>query len=230
MTPQEKTIVALDCENPDRAKKIIEELDTLVHWYKMGPVLFTRHGVEIIRFLHEKRKRIFVDLKLHDTPNVTAETVTQLAEMGVEYATVHLTGGRKMLDSAAAACRGSKLKLIGVSLLTSSLASDYKTLGFSGTDTELVVRLKDLALEARLSGMLCSPQELTDLRKSVPNDFTLVTAGIRIPGQEVYQDDQLRTASASEAIQKGADYLIVGRPITLSGEPRLRVQELYSKI
>lgn len=225
---KEKTIVALDFENPDKAKALVETLGDLIEWYKIGPVLFTRYGTDIIQFLHLNKKKIFVDLKLHDTPNVTAETVTQIAEMGVEYTTVHLTGGSRMLEKASTACRGSKLKLIGVSLLTTAQAADYKDFGFTGTDTDLVVKLKEMALQARLSGMLCSQAELSALRKSVPADFKLVTAGIRIPGCEVYNDDQARTASPKEAVESGADFIIVGRPITQSGEPKNRVLELFS--
>lgn len=228
MIQKEKTIVALDFENPDKAKALVETLGDLIEWYKVGPVLFTRYGTEIIQFLHLNKKKIFVDLKLHDTPNVTAETVTQIAEMGVEYTTVHLTGGSKMLEKAATACRGSKLKLIGVSLLTTSQVLDYKDFGFTGTATDLVLKFKDMALQARLSGMLCSQAELTELRKTVPADFKLVTAGIRIAGREVYNDDQARTASPKEAVDSGADFLIIGRPITQSGEPKKRVLELFA--
>ncbi len=228
MNHQDKVLVALDFENPEKAKALVVNLGEQVEWYKIGPVLFTMYGTEIIQFLHLHKKKIFVDLKLHDTPNVTAETVTQIAEMGVEYTTVHLSGGTRMLEKAAAACRGSKLKLIGVSLLTTSVASDYKEFGFTGTDTDMVLKFKELAVQTRLSGMLCSPFELTALRKSVPADFKLVTAGIRIPGHEVYNDDQARTASPKEALENGADYLIIGRPITQSGEPKKRVLELFS--
>jgi len=221
----DKVIVALDYEDPDKAYRLVDEIGDLVTWFKVGPVLFTRSGNEIIRFLHKKGKRIFLDLKLYDTPVVVGDTVRQFADMGVQFATVHCTGGRSMLEAASASCRGSQLKLLGVTLLTSHHAADTRITHHG--DSGLVLKMVELALEARLAGILCSPHEIEEvLGKTLPG-FLLVTPGIRLPGQEVFRDDQKRVASPREALDWGADFLIIGRPITQAREPRDTVLKLF---
>lgn len=223
----EKVIVALDFEYPEQAYRIVEELGDAVKWYKIGPALFARSGAEIIQFLHRRNKKIFLDLKLHDTPNVVGMMIRQLADLGVQLATVHCLGGRAMLESAAYHCRGSQVKLIGVTLLTSQSEKDYQDIGLKESSRELIPQLVDLALESRLAGVICSPHELREIRSQTIPNFLLVAPGIRIPGQEVFQDDQKRFASPDEALAWGADYLIVGRPITQAREPREAALRLF---
>jgi orotidine-5'-phosphate decarboxylase len=107
-----KVIVALDYADPLKAYRLVEEIGDLVDCFKIGPVLFTCSGLDVVHFLHRQRKKIFLDLKLHDTPNVVAETVKQYGDLGVSYATVHASGGPRMLDAAAVGCRGSATRLI----------------------------------------------------------------------------------------------------------------------
>jgi orotidine-5'-phosphate decarboxylase len=227
MKDLQKIIVALDYETSAPAMQMVETLGKAIEWYKIGPMLFTRSGMEIIRFLHEKEKKIFVDLKLHDTPQVVANTVAQLAEMGVEFTSLHCLGGKNMLLEAAKACRGSSLKLIGLTLLTSFDTQEAKSWGWSLTAEESVRRLSEVAMEARLSGILCSPHEIAAVRKSLWQGGAIITPGIRIPGREVYQDDQKRFASPAEAIKAGADYLVIGRPILQASDPVGVVESLF---
>lgn len=212
----DKVIVAIDYEDPQKAFRLVDELGDLVSWYKVGPVLFTLSGVEVVNFLHKRGKKIFLDLKLHDTPNVVQETVKQLGGLGVQFATVHCTGGRRMLEAASMGCRGSQLKLLGVTLLTSQEGS-----------AEAVLRHLDVALQSRLAGILCSSHEVRQVKERILPGFLCVSAGIRLPKEEVFQDDQVRVASPREALDAGADYLIIGRPITQAREPRDVVERLF---
>ena len=216
----EKVIVALDFEYPEQAYRIVDELGDLIQWYKVGPALFTRSGNEIIQFLHRRNKKIFLDLKLHDTPNVVGMTIKQCADLGVQLTTVHCLGGKAMLESAAFHCRGSQLKLLGVTLLTSQKTADYQDIGLLESSRDLIPQLVELALESRLAGVICSPHELKAIRAQTIPGFLLVAPGIRVPGQEVFQDDQQRFASPYDAFHWGADFIVVGRPITQTREPR----------
>jgi orotidine-5'-phosphate decarboxylase len=225
-----KVIVALDYQQPEKAFRLVEEIGDLIDWFKIGSVLFTQSGNEILSFLHKKSKKIFLDLKLHDTPNVVANTVAQFADLGVEFATIHCLGGRQMLHSASLSCRNSQLKLLGVTLLTSQESSESKSLGWTEGESEtgIVLRLLDLALEARLAGIICSPHEIPRVRERALPGLLTITPGIRLPGEEVFQDDQKRVASPNEALTSGADYIVVGRPITLAREPRTVVERLFT--
>lgn len=221
-------VVALDDTQPEKALTLITQLKDSIDWFKIGPALFNRAGVELLRFLKTHRKNIFLDLKLHDTPSVMHDTVKHFASMGIDYLTVHLLGGTAMLRAAAEGCRGSKLRLLGVSLLTSQQSSDLQQWGVKISDSDLVLKLVDQALEARLAGCLCSPQELTEVKPRTLPGFMLFTPGIRIPGREVYRDDQKRVSSARQAIEMGADYLVVGRPVTQARDPREALDALWN--
>jgi orotidine-5'-phosphate decarboxylase len=228
--PYKKVIVALDYQQPEKAFRLVDELDDLIDWYKIGSVLFTQSGHEILKFLHRRSKKVFLDLKLHDTPTVVANTVAQFADLGVEFATIHCLGGRDMLHAAGLSCRNSQLKLLGITLLTSQESSDSKALGWTEgeSETEIVLRLLDLALEARLAGIICSPHEIARVRERALPGLLTVTPGIRLPGEEVFQDDQKRVASPNEALASGADYIVVGRPITMAREPRSVAERLFT--
>jgi orotidine-5'-phosphate decarboxylase len=220
-----KVIVALDYADPLKAYRLVEEIGDLIDCFKIGPVLFTCSGLDVVHFLHRQRKKIFLDLKLHDTPNVVAETVRQYGDLGVSYATVHASGGPRMLNAASIGCRGSVTRLIAVTVLTSQRARDAT--GGTVDDPSLPAQLVKAAVDARLAGVLCAPQELKTLRAAVPEGFQLVAAGIRIPGEEVYKDDQERVASPEQADRWGADWLVVGRPILHAREPRKALARLF---
>lgn len=230
MNLQNNVIVALDYENPEDAFRLVDELGHHIEWYKLGPTLFTQHGMEVLRFLHRKGKKVFVDLKLLDTPSVVHETLKQFVNLGVQFATVHCLGGRSMLEAAAASCRGSQLKLLGVTLLTSHRSSDSLELGWQDSTHEIVNRLVELAVHTRLSGILCSPHELKAVKALVPPGFVLVTPGIRLPAQEIYQDDQFRIATPKEAVEWGSDFLVLGRPFMQTRSPMTVVDALKSHL
>lgn len=220
-------MVALDYDDPEKAIRLVDQIGDLIDGFKIGPMLFTQHGAEVVKYLHRKQKKIFIDLKLHDTPVVVGDTIRQIADMGADLATVHCLGGRRMLEAAGSACRGSQLKLIGITLLTSHEPADSKHLGWQFNDEQIVLRLLEVAVEARLAGVMCSPHEAEQVRTRCLPGFILVTPGIRLPGREVFLDDQQRVASPKEAVNWGADYLIIGRPITQAREPRDVVTHLF---
>jgi orotidine-5'-phosphate decarboxylase len=224
----EKVVVALDYENAESALLLVEQLGSRIDRYKVGPMLFNAVGPDIIRELHGCKKKVFIDLKLHDTPNVVVKSIERFAGMGVEFASVHCLGGRTLLEAAGAACRGSRLQLLGVTLLTSQGAPDSYNWGWPDSELEMVQKLAGIAMEARLAGVVCSPNELKALRPRTVPGFLLVTPGIRLPGKEVFQDDQRRIASPSEAIEWGADLLVIGRPITEAPDAPHVVDNLFA--
>lgn len=227
-TALDKIVVALDYEDSRAARHLVEQLGEKISRYKIGPQLFTQAGPEMVRFLHSMKKHVFLDLKLYDTPVVVARTIEQYAAMGVEFATVHCLGGRSMLEAAGSACRGSKLRLIGVTLLTSQGSSDSYNWGWPQSEDDMVVRLAGIAMESRLAGVMCSPNELQVLRPKLVPGFLLVTPGIRLNGREVFHEDQRRVASPQEAMAWGADFLVVGRPITQAREPATVLDTLFT--
>ena len=225
-TIKEKLIVALDYENHEKAFRLIDELGDLVDWYKLGPMSYAQEGVEIIRHLHKRRKKIFLDLKILDIPNVVYRAVKTYGDLGVDCATVHCIGGRKMLQAAGKGCRGTNVRLFGIPLITSMAEMDMETFGHQESHQVTVERLSQIAVECRLSGILCSPNDLRAVKpKSIPG-FQFAVAGIRPKGAEIEQEDQARIATPAQAIEWGADYLIVGRPILNAREPRVAVEQL----
>jgi len=223
-------IVALDYENRDQAFRLIDTLGERITIYKIGPQLFTRSGPDVLQYLHRSKKKIFVDLKLHDTPQVVFETIRQLAEMGVDFASVHCLGGRKMLEAASRGCRNSKLQLLGITLLTSFDPSEAASWDWETTSEKSVTKLALLAQDLRLKGIVCSVSEAKLLRPLLSQDFLLVTPGIRPQLKAVYEEDQERIASPEEALTAGADYLIIGRPIIQSRDPQLATETIFESI
>ncbi|MCX6103738.1 MAG: orotidine-5'-phosphate decarboxylase [Proteobacteria bacterium] len=225
----ENVIVALDYENPTDAFRLVDTLGDSIRTYKIGPVLFTGSGPHVIEYLHLKKKQIFVDLKLHDTPQVVFETIRQLGQMGVTFATVHCLGGKKMLEAASQGCRNSNLQLLGITLLTTFDPSEGAAWNWDTNSQDSVAKLALLAQQSRLQGIICSVAEAKKLRPLVYPGFLLVTPGIRPQMKEVFQEDQKRIATPDEAIAAGADYLIIGRPITQSRDPKFATLNIFSR-
>ena len=223
---KDKLIVALDFDTSDKAFRLVDELGDLVEWYKLGPISFAQEGIELIRYLHTRRKKIFLDLKILDIPNVVYRTVRQFGDLGVDCATVHGIGGRKMLEAAGRGCRGTGVRLFGITLITSMAAMDNETFGHQESHHVTVERLTQLIMDSRLSGILCSPDELKTVRPNAVPGFQFAVAGIRPKGQEIAEEDQARIATPQQALEWGADFLIVGRPILNAREPRLVVESL----
>ncbi len=213
-----RLIVALDTSSLEEALEWVERLPQ-VQWWKVGLELFTAVGPPILQALKERGKRIFLDLKLHDIPRTVGRAVQVAVGHGVDLLTVHAAGGSAMLHSAATAVQGSSCRLLAVTLLTSLGPEQVRReLGIERDPGDYVLQLAQLALEQGLRGLVCSPQEVGRLRQALGPKVLLVTPGIRLGDPEA-GDDQRRVCSPATALRAGADYLVVGRPITAAADP-----------
>ncbi|NEO86766.1 MAG: orotidine-5'-phosphate decarboxylase [Spirulina sp. SIO3F2] len=219
MSPADRLIVPLDVASLAEAITLVDQLPQVQFW-KVGLELFISAGPEILALLRERQKRIFLDLKLHDIPNTVAGAVNAAITHRVDLLTVHTTGGRSALQAAVAAVadRASSLNLLGVTVLTSL---DSRAIAFELKIPlelpEYVLHLALLAQDSGLPGVVCSPHEATEIRRVCGPDFILVCPGVR-PAWAAAQD-QRRVMTPSEAIAAGADYLVIGRPITQAANP-----------
>ena len=222
-------IVALDMDHKS-ALELAKKIDPEECKVKVGSQLFTTSGPEVIRELKNLGFEIFLDLKFHDIPNTVRKAVEKALEMGVWMLNVHSLGGREMLRAAYEAKETALIKplLIGVTILTSLDHKSIKQVGLELNIQEQVLLLANLCKEERLDGIVCSPNELTLLRKNVGKDFLLVTPGIR--AIEVDQHDQKRTSTVTEAIRKGADYVVIGREITNDINPNKKIKKILETV
>jgi len=212
-------IIALDFADPKAALALAQQLGNQRCRFKIGKELFTRSGPALVEELVKQGFQIFLDLKYHDIPNTVARACEAAAELGVWMLNVHALGGREMLMAAREALekRSPRPLLVAVTILTSLHSTDIYSVGLHGTIEENVLRLARLSKACGLDGVVCSPQEITTLRKAIGDEFLLITPGIRL--QSSPQDDQKRIMTPSEALQLGADYLVIGRPITAAPAP-----------
>ena len=212
-----EVIVALDVHTASDAERILERLPE-VRWVKVGSVLMTAEGGDLVRRLSARGLRVFLDLKWHDIPSTVAGAVRAARDMGVAMATVHALGGRSMLEAAASAS-GDHMRLVGVTVLTSHDAESYQaaTGRERVTVADEVARLARLATESGLAGIVCSPLELVAVRPVLAQGAMIVVPGIRRAADAA--GDQARTAAPAEAVRGGATHLVVGRPITAALDP-----------
>lgn len=212
-------IVALDLPSAGSALDLVDRLGDEAGFYKIGSPLFTAAGPEVIREVRKRGKRVFLDLKFHDIPSTVARAVESAARLGVELLTLHASGGLAMLRAARAAAGDDGPRLLGVTVLTSFGADDIQQAWGKEVNSvrEEVVRLGALAIEAGLHGVVVSPLEIEPLRRRHGPDILIVAPGIRPAGDR--DDDQVRTATPSEAARAGADYIVIGRPITAAADP-----------
>ena len=210
-------VVALDSPSADAALRLLDRIPA-ARWVKVGSVLMTRAGSSLIRTLHERGVRVFLDLKWHDIPNTVAGAVEAARDQGVAMATVHTLGGPRMLEAAARAS-GPDLALVGVTVLTSHSPEDFGTaLGRPAPNLlSEVVRLAEGARAAGLGGVVCSPHEIGAVRAVLGPDGLVVVPGIR--GADDPKGDQLRTATPVAAARAGATHLVVGRPLAAADDP-----------
>jgi len=216
---KDKLIVALDGDSLDHAAKLVDLLKSDVINFKVGMQLFTACGPDSIKMVQDHGGKVFLDLKYHDIPSTVAKAVYIAAKLKVAMINVHATGGRKMMAEALAAAQdasgGHSPLIIGVTVLTS-----MESLGDIGIQYEIreqVLRLAKLSQEVGLHGVLASPLEIQPIRQLCGKKFIIVTPGIRPTGTHL--DDQARISSPKQAIQAGADFLVVGRPITEAKDP-----------
>jgi orotidine-5'-phosphate decarboxylase len=228
MEPKDRLIVALDVESRERAGRLVAELLPHVSMFKVGKELFTTEGPEVVRSIVASGGRVFLDLKFHDIPNTVAKAVGAAAQLGAFFVTLHVSGGRAMLEAAASALPAEGTQLLGVTVLTSHTDETLKETGAGGTVKETVGRLAILARESGLDGVVCSPHEITLIRESVGNDLLIVTPGIRPKGSA--KGDQARVTTPLEALRLGADYIVVGRPITEATSPADAAQAIVEEL
>lgn len=222
-------IVALDYSDSQQALNLVNRLDKTYCRIKVGKELFTAAGPQFIEQLISRGFEVFLDLKFHDIPNTVAQACKVAANLGVWMINVHASGGKKMLLAARDALPPGKTKLIAVTVLTSLDQQALNEIGWYRTPIDIATKLAILASDCGLDGVVCSATEAPLIRKSIPQkDFWLVTPGIR-PADST-QDDQVRVTTPRIAILNGADYLVIGRPITQSADPIATLQKLNQEI
>jgi len=228
-------IVALDVPTLEAALKLVEELAPVVGAFKVGKELFVSAGPEGVRRIQSSGASVFLDLKFHDIPNTVARAVEAAAQLDVQMLTVHAGGGGEMLRAAEQAAQECGRKLgrrpplvLGVTVLTSLDNAGLSEIGVEPDVGRQVERLASLAVKCGLRGLVCSPLEIARLRRIIPSDTQLVTPGIR--GPEAKKDDQKRTLSPKEAIDAGANWLVIGRPIWAAEHPRAAAGRILASL
>ena len=222
-------IVAVDCGVKD-ALNLVRKLNPDDCKLKVGSQLFTAEGPEIVKKFQDKGFDIFLDLKFHDIPNTVNKAVKSAAELGVWMVNVHASGGGEMLEAAKSALENNAKKplLVGVTLLTSLDKSSLREIGYNLETEDQVLLPSKLCQDKNLSGVVCSPKETTNLRKELGEEFILVTPGIRSIMSSKH--DQKRTTTPITALKNGANYIVVGRDITLDKDPQGRVKQILENI
>jgi orotidine-5'-phosphate decarboxylase len=228
-------IVALDVASAEKAISLVEQVAPAVGAFKIGSELFTAAGPEIVRRIRATGSAVFLDLKFHDIPNTVAKAVASAVRLDVQMLTIHIGGGPAMMKAAEESAQKTAEQLgrpapvvLGVTVLTSFDGNELSSVGVSTTVAHQVERLAALAMKSGLRGLVCSPLELTGLRQTLPESVQLVTPGIRGPEDEA--GDQKRTLSAREAMDAGANWLVIGRPIHAASDPRLAAQKILESL
>ena len=227
MIAEDRIIVALDTPDPDIALGTVAQLMPEVSQFKVGLELFCSAGPSIVDEIHGSDGRVFLDLKLHDIPNTVSGAARVLGNAEVWMTNLHASGGPEMMAAAREALPDTIL--LAVTVLTSldgNILSGY--LGIERSVEETVSRWAEGAEREGLDGVVCSPREIEAVRSAVGDDFLVVTPGIRPAWSET--GDQRRVTPPGEALQRGADYLVIGRPITGAGDPRKAVRRVVNEI
>lgn len=228
-------IVALDLPTAEQAVALAEQVAPAVGAFKIGKELFTAVGPDIVRRIRATGASVFLDLKFHDIPNTVAKAVASATRLDVQMLTIHASGGSEMMRAAeesaqkTAAQAGLNAPLVlGVTVLTSSDANTLAEIGCEPNPAKQVERLAKLAVNAGLRGLVCSPLEIALLRQVLPASVQLVTPGIRTGAEKA--DDQKRTLSPREAMDAGASWLVIGRPITAAPNPREGAEKILASL
>jgi len=223
---KDQLIVALDVPNVTDANKLVAQLRDVVGMFKIGSQLFTAAGPGLVKSIVEGGNKVFLDLKFHDIPHQVTGASRSAAELGVTLFTVHASGGTEMMkrarDSVAEVAERTgyeRSRIVAVSVLTSIDAATLTQIGVNDGPVASVERLVKLARSAGVDGVVASPQEVRNIRSITSDDFLIVTPGIRLASSETKNEDQKRVGTPAAALQAGANYLVVGRPITSAPEP-----------
>ena len=233
--PSEKLIIALDGLDRKNVLILLKKIPDLI-WVKVGLELFVSEGPDVLSLLKDEGKKIFLDLKFHDIPTTVSRACFAAAQTGAEFISLHTCAGEKALKMAneaakegAAKINSTPPKLLGITVLTSWTQDAFlKELLINHSIKDRVKHLADIASTSGLGGCVCSPREVQFLRGIYPNEFELVTPGIRPPGSNV--NDQARTSDVSEALKMGASKLVIGRAITNSNDPESMFKSLCNKV
>ena len=223
----ERIIFALDFSDPEEAKKWIIRLESHVKFFKVGLQLFLGGWWPIIEYIVDRNNKVMVDLKFFDIPETVGLAIQQLKDRDITFATIH--GNKPIIEAAVAEKNG--LKILAVTVLTSFDESDMRDMGFNRSIEDLVLIRSRKALDLGCDGVVSSAHEASVLRKELGSNFLIVTPGIR-PGlnRDIENDDQKRVATATRAIINGADYVVIGRPISTSPDPLHTVQTIQKEI
>jgi orotidine-5'-phosphate decarboxylase len=230
---REKIVVALDVNTRSEALTIVDQLKHRVGMFKIGSQLFSSEGPQLVREIVGNGEKVFLDLKYHDIPNTVAGAASAATRMGVSIFNVHASGGKEMMEAAARAATETASSegidrpiVLGVTVLTSIDSAILNTVGIDDSAETHVLRLAELAKESGLDGVVASTLEIRAIRKRISDDrFVLLIPGIR-PGKQ--DDDQKRTSTPIEALRAGANYLVIGRPITEAPDPVYAVEEIIA--
>src|SRR5690349_4284515 len=223
----DKLIIALDVDTPARALSLAKELSNVAGMFKIGSQLFTLAGPQIVKDIVASGAKVFLDLKFHDIPHQVAGAARSATQLGVSLFTLHASGGAEMMHRAVEAVAEtaerdgtSRPRVLAVSVLTSSDANTLAQIGVNESPEIAVLRLVKLAEQAGVDGVVASPQEAATIRANVAKpEFLIVTPGIRPADNNAAADDQRRVSTPAAALAAGADYLVVGRPITAAADP-----------
>ena len=219
-----KIIVALDGSNLAQIKKIVNDLKTEVHSFKIGYEFFFNHGISGYKQIKKISPKIFLDLKLHDIPNTVQNGVLAIEKLKPLLTTIHISGGSEMIK--ASLINKKNIKILGVSILT-SLNSQQTKKFYNEKNIEILIKKFSMEVKKqKLDGIVCSPKEIKIVRKVLGKNFLIVTPGIRPKKLKGVNDDQKRTLTPSKAIGMGADLLVIGRPITLSKNPLKTLKDI----
>jgi orotidine-5'-phosphate decarboxylase len=223
----DKIIVALDVSAKRAALDLVDQLRDQISFFKIGLQLYTAAGPEVVRDVNATGAKVFLDLKLHDIPNTVGRAVEAAAQLGVQMLTIHLSGGGEMIRAAVAA-RGNKMSILGVTVLTSATQATLNEIGIDDKIDNQVLRLAGLGVAAGIDGLVASPHETKALRAACGDKIKIVTPGVRPSWSE--PGDQKRFMTPRQAIDAGADYLVIGRPITAHPNPCEAVAKILEEI
>ena len=224
---KDKIIVALDVASAKQALELVERLREQISFFKIGLQLYTAEGPEIARAVLETGAKVWLDLKLHDIPNTVGRAVESAGSLGVQMLTIHLSGGAEMIRAATAARTGA-MSILGVSVLTSATEQTLREIGISDKVEDQVLRLARLGVENGIDGIVASPHEIKTLRAAFGDQTKIVVQGIRPSWAE--PGDQKRFTTPRAALEAGADFIGIGRPITMHADPREAVAKILEEL
>lgn len=233
-TAKDYIVFPLDVSSAETAKALVGRLADDVGMFKVGLELFIQSGPELVRWVSRAGSaRVFLDLKLHDIPMTVKRAMARVAELGVYFATVHCGESRAMLEAAVEGA-GGRVRVLGVTVLTSVSADDVAEAGYRdqyARDLQrLVLKKAMMARDAGCTGIVCSGQEVQAIKTALGHDFQAVTPGIRPSGGKLSHDDQSRIVTPAMAVQRGADYLVIGRPIRDAADPQAAARAIAAEI